>query len=94
MPQIRVSPERLRSAAATLESNKAQADEALSTMIRTVNGLSDEWSGMAQVNYANLFAESVPHMQAQMNEILDNLARGLRQVAQTFEEVDQRVIGS
>lgn len=92
MVEIRVSPERLRSAASTLETYKGQTDETLSTMIRTVNDLSGEWAGMAQVDYANLFNERVPQMQTQLRDLLDNLIRELRRIADTFEEVDRGVI--
>jgi len=92
MVEIRVSPERLRSVASTLETHKGQADETLSTMIRTVNDLSGEWTGMAQVDYANLFNEQVPQMQNNLREILENLVSELRRIADTFEEVDRGVI--
>jgi len=92
MVDIRVSPERLRSAASTLESHKGQADETLSTMIRLVNDLSGEWTGLAQVDYANLFNDQVPQMQNQLRDILENLIRELRRIADVFEETDRGVI--
>ncbi len=92
MVEIRVSPERLRSVASTLETNKTQADETLNTMIRTVNELSGEWTGMAQVDYANLFNDQVPRIQANLREILENLIRELRRIADVFEETDRGVI--
>lgn len=92
MVEIRVSPERLRGVASTLENNKTQADETLNTMIRTVNELSGEWTGMAQVDYANLFNDQVPRIQANLREILENLIRELRRIADVFEETDRGVI--
>ena len=92
MVEIRVSPERLRSVASALENHKAQADDTLSTMIRTVNDLSGEWTGLAQVDYANLFNEQVPQMQNNLREILENLISALRRIADVFEETDQSVI--
>lgn len=92
MAEIRVSPERLRSTAATLESQKSQADETLSTMIRTVNDLAGEWTGMAQIDYANLFNEQVPSMQTQLRDILENLVHELKRIADVFEETDANVI--
>jgi WXG100 family type VII secretion target len=92
MVDIRVSPERLRSAASTLDGYKAQTDDLLSSMIRTVNDLSGEWTGMAQVDYANLFNDQVPKMQVNLRDILDNLIRELRRIADVFEQTDQNVI--
>lgn len=92
MVDIRVSPERLRSVAGSLETNKGQADETLNTMIRMVSDLSGEWTGLAQVDYANLFNEQVPQMQNQLRDILDNLIRELRHIADVFEETDRGVI--
>lgn len=92
MAEIRVSPERLRSAASSLESNKEQADETLNTMISTVSNLAGEWTGMAQVDYANLFDEQVPQMQSNLRELLENLISELRRIADEFERVDQEVI--
>ncbi len=92
MVEIRVSPERLRSSASTLETHKAQADDTLNTMIRTVNDLSGEWTGLAQVDYANLFNEQVPQMQNQLRDILENLISELRRIADVFEETDRGVI--
>jgi WXG100 family type VII secretion target len=91
MAEIRVSPDRLRSSASTLETHKAQADDTLSTMIRTVNDLAGEWTGMAQVDYANLFNENVPQMQTQLRDILENLISELRRIADVFEQTDRDV---
>jgi WXG100 family type VII secretion target len=92
MVDIRVSPERLRSVASTLETYKGQADETLSTMIRTVNDLGGEWTGLAQVDYANLFNEQVPQIQNQLRDILEHLISELRRIADVFEETDRGVI--
>jgi WXG100 family type VII secretion target len=92
MVEIRVSPERLRSVASSLENYKGQADDTLSTMVRTVNDLSGEWTGLAQVDYANLFNEQVPQMQNNLREILENLISELRRIADVFEETDRGVI--
>ncbi|RLC75195.1 MAG: hypothetical protein DRJ03_19425 [Chloroflexi bacterium] len=92
MVDIRVSPERLRSVAGSLETHKGQTDETLNTMIRMVNDLSGEWTGLAQVDYANLFNEQVPQIQNQLRDILENLIRELRHIADVFEETDRGVI--
>jgi WXG100 family type VII secretion target len=92
MAEIRVSPERLRSAAAALEGQKEQADQTLSKMISDVNNLAGEWTGMAQIDYANIFNEQVPSMQTQLRDILENLISELRRIADVFEETDASVI--
>lgn len=92
MVDIRVSPERLRSVASTLESNRQEVDSMLSNMINTVNNLQGEWTGLAQVDYANLFNEQVPSMRTNLAEILENLNQALRRIADEFERVDQQVI--
>lgn len=92
MVEIRVSPERLRSVASQLDRNRQEADQILATMIQTVNNLGGEWSGLAQVDYANLFNERVPAMRTNLNEVLENLIQALRHIADEFERVDQQVI--
>lgn len=92
MVEIRVSPERLRSVAGQLDQNRQEADQILATMIQTVNNLGGEWSGLAQVDYANLFNERVPTMRTNLNEVLENLIQALRHIADEFERVDQQVI--
>jgi WXG100 family type VII secretion target len=92
MVNIRVSPERLRSVASTLESNRQEVDSMLSNMVNTVNNLQGEWTGLAQVDYANMFNEQVPKMRTNLAEILENLNQALRRIADEFERVDQEVI--
>ncbi len=92
MVEIRVSPERLRAVAGQLEQNRQEADQILATMIQTVNNLGGEWSGLAQVDYANTFNERVPPMRNNLSEILENLIQALRRIADEFERVDREVI--
>lgn len=92
MVEIRVSPERLRSVAGQLDSNRQEIDGVLQRMISMINDLQGEWTGLAQVDYANQFNERVPRTRTQLNEILENLAQEMRRIANTFEETDQNVI--
>lgn len=92
MVEIRVSPERLRSVASQLDQKRQEADQILATMIQTVNNLGGEWTGLAQVDYANIFNERVPAMRTNLNEVLENLIQALRHIADEFERVDQQVI--
>jgi WXG100 family type VII secretion target len=92
MVDIRVSPERLRSVASQLDGNRQEVDSVLSTMITAINNLQGEWTGLAQVDYANLFNEQVPTMRTNLAELLENLVQDLRRIADEFERVDQQVI--
>ena len=92
MVDIRVSPERLRNVASQLDGGRQEVDSQLNNMITTINNLQGEWTGLAQVDYANLFNEQVPQMRTQLNEILENLNNELRRIADTFEETDRGVI--
>jgi len=92
MVDIRVSPERLRSVASTLDTNRHEVDNLLQTMINTVNNLQGEWTGLAQVDYANLFNQQVPTMRTNLAELLENLVQDLRRIADVFEQTDQQVI--
>lgn len=92
MVEIRVSPERLRNVAGQLDQKRQEADQVLATMIQMVNNLGSEWSGLAQVDYANLFNERVPQMRTNLSEVLENLIQSLRRIADEFERVDQQVI--
>ena len=92
MVDIRVSPDRLRSVASTLDNNRQEVDSILNNMINTVNSLQGEWSGLAQVDYANLFNQQVPTMRTNLTELLQNLVQDLRRIADVFEQTDQTVI--
>ena len=92
MVDIRVSPERLRSVASTLDSNRQELDSILQNMISTINGLRGEWTGLAQVDYANEFNDRVPSMKTKLAEVLENLIQELRHIADEFERVDQEVV--
>ena len=92
MVEIRVSPERLRSVGGQLDSQRTEIDTVINTMKTMINNLSGEWTGMAQVDYAQIFNDEVPQMQTRINEILERLANDLRRIAQTFEDTDINVI--
>lgn len=89
MVEIRVSPERLRSAASDLARQQADVDSLFTSMRSMVEGLSGEWAGMAQIDYTQTFNDQVPKMQSQVNEILENLMQALRRIADEFETTDQ-----
>lgn len=92
MTNIRVSPEQLRTAASTLETQKGEAEGTLNQMLQTVNNLSGEWTGLAQVDYAQRFNEDVPKMQANLRELIEDLIRELRRIADVFEQTDRDVV--
>jgi WXG100 family type VII secretion target len=92
MVEIRVSPERLRSVASQLDNQRTEIDSTLTRMKGMIDNLSGEWSGLAQLDYAQMFDSEVPRMQTQINEILENLTQALRKVATDFERTDQDTI--
>lgn len=92
MVEIRVSPERLRSVASTLDSNRQEVDSVLNNMINAISNLQGEWTGLAQVDYANRFNDQVPKMRTNLAEILENLNQELRRIADEFERVDSEVV--
>jgi WXG100 family type VII secretion target len=92
MADIRVSPDRLREVASQLDAQSASVEEGMQAMIHTVNNLAGEWTGLAQVDYANLFNQQVPQMQARLRELLANLSGEMRRIANVFEATDQSVI--
>jgi WXG100 family type VII secretion target len=92
MVDIRVSPERLRQVAATLDGQREQVEGALTSAISSVQALEGEWTGMAQVDYAQIFNSEVPPMRTRMVEILDGLSNAMRRIATAFEETDQQVV--
>ena len=89
MVDIRVSPERLRSVASQLNGKQQEVDSILNGMISTVSNLQGEWTGMAQVDYANQFDQQVPTMRTNLAEVLENLIQALRHAADVFERADQ-----
>ena len=92
MVEIRVSPERLRSAASDLARQQAEVDGLFTSMRSMVEGLSGEWAGMAQIDYTQLFNDQVPKMQTQINELLENLMQAMRKIADDFEQTDINTI--
>ncbi len=92
MVDIRVSPERLRSVANTLEAQRQEIDSAFQRSRSEVDGLRGEWTGMAQVDYAQDFDQVVPSTQQQINELFENLITDMKRIADEFERVDQEVI--
>jgi len=92
MVEIRISPDRLESVAASLNTDKEQALTQLTSMISTVQNLQGEWTGLAQVDYARLFEEQVPQMKTQLEETLTLLINDLKRIAQVFRETDEGVI--
>jgi len=92
MADIRVSPDRLREVASQLDAQSASVEEGMQAMIHTVNNLAGEWTGLAQVDYANLFNQQVPQMQARLRELLANLSGEMRRIANVFEATDQSVM--
>jgi WXG100 family type VII secretion target len=94
MVEIRVPPERLRSAASALDSQQQEIDSVLQNMVTTVNNLQGEWTGLAQVDYAQSFNDQVPVMRMRLDETLEHLVSDLRRIADEFERVDQQLVGS
>jgi WXG100 family type VII secretion target len=92
MVEIRVSPERLRNVASQLDNQRTEIDSTLTRMRGEIDNLSGEWSGLAQLDYAQMFDSEVPRMQTQINEILEELTQALRKVATDFERTDQETI--
>lgn len=92
MVDIRVSPDRLREVAGSLDAQREEIIGALSNTITTVQGLQGEWQGMAQVDYAQIFDTEVPPMRDRVGQILESLSNEMRRIAQVFEETDQQVV--
>ena len=94
MAYIRVSPEKLRNVASILESQGDEIDNLLNGMTSTVGDLEADWTGLAQVDYAQVFSDQLPAMRARIAEILDGLTKKLYNIADEFERVDQSVVGT
>lgn len=92
MANIRVPVERLREVSHTLEHHRQELDNLLQRAMSLVQNMQGEWRGLAQVDYAHLFEERVPPMHARTNEMLEQFARELKRIADTFEEVDDQVV--
>lgn len=92
MVQIRVSPERLKSAANELDRCRSNVDRNLSAAKKIVADLCGEWTGLAQVDYARAFNDEVNPLHHRLDEILGELGMELRRIAQVFEETDASVI--
>ena len=64
----------------------------LDNMINTVGNLQGEWTGMAQIDYSNMFDQQVPSMRTNLAELLENLIQAMRRAADVFERADQEAV--
>ena len=92
MVNIRVSPEQLRSVATSLDGQYQEIANVLRNIVATVDGLQSEWTGLAQVDYAQTFHDQVPPMQTRLAETMEHLINDLRHIADEFERADQTAV--
>ena len=92
MVNIRVSPEQLRSVATSLDGQYQEISNVLRNIVATVDGLQSEWTGLAQVDYAQTFHDQVPSMQTRLAETMEHLINDLRHIADEFERADQTAV--
>lgn len=92
MAEIRVPVERLREVAGTLQNQQQEVLGFLQRTIMLVDDLYSDWTGLAQVDYAQRFNDEVPPMRGRIEEILQNLSEALRKVANDFEETDRNAV--
>jgi len=92
MVEIRVPVERLREVSKSLEIQRQEADTLLQSALSLVDGLYGEWTGLAQVDYAQMFNDQVPPIRVRFNEILERLASELHRIADVFEEADDLAV--
>lgn len=91
MPLIVVSPERLEATASTFDTKKSEVESIIHSLQQTLATLDNEWDGVAQMKFYNQWNEVMPQMR-QFAALLGEIAGELRQIAQAFREVDERVI--
>jgi WXG100 family type VII secretion target len=94
MANIRVSPERLRNVASSLDRQQQEIDNLLHNTVTTLNNLDGNWTGLAYGDYAQMFHEQVPSMRAKLAETLEHLVNELRRIADEFERTDQEAVSS
>ena len=92
MGEIRVSPERLRAVASTLDEQQERLDELLARMIRTVDDLRGTWRGAAGADYIQAFYDTISPLRARMAETIEGLVADLRRIADEFERVDSEAV--
>jgi WXG100 family type VII secretion target len=92
MVEIRVPVERLRSVSDALDRQRQEINDLLQNLMTLMNGLEGEWLGLAQLDYAQMFNDQIPPIRTRSNELLEELSRALRHIADSFEETDQTTV--
>lgn len=88
--KILMSPEKMRSRAATYDQKRSDVENTISAMTRLVNELQEEWKGEGSTAYAARYNELKPSFD-KMAELIGEIAKSLRDSAQYMEDADAKI---
>jgi len=88
--QIRISPEQMRTRAASYTAQADRVNEVISDMDQLLKILQSEWEGAASESYAVRYEELRPGF-VKAEELIREIASSLNTTAQVLEETDQSI---
>ena len=91
MASIKITPEELREATATLEGKRDEIVSAVGVIESRVNQTTSEWSGAAQSSFVASFEELLPTLKDTFPEVITGISAQLKGAADALESADEEV---
>lgn len=92
MPQVKLSPEELRTSAEKYTNGSTEIDNVLSILTTEQETIRENWEGTAFDSFDNQFTELKPKIQ-EFSQLLQDIHAQLNSVADTIEQTDQDIAG-
>ena len=89
MGQIKITPQELRDLASALTRNASEVSQLASTLKNNVNNRTANWEGKSKTRYINDFNAIYPTLATKLPQLLEAMAKDLRDTATRFEQFDQ-----
>ena len=92
MPQIKLTPEELRTSAVKYTNGSSDIDNVLAILTSEQEAIRENWEGSAFESFDNQFSELKPKIQ-EFSQLLQDINTQLNSVADTIEQTDQDIAG-
>ncbi|NLP13963.1 MAG: WXG100 family type VII secretion target [Clostridium sp.] len=91
MATIKITPEELRDAAASIKTKAGEIEQNINEVNEKVQFVVDNWEGAARDSFFEAFESLKGDLLTQLDEILEGIASQLEAAANTIEQADQEV---
>ncbi len=88
---IKMSPDELRSYASKLSKNAQEASALAKSIDANIKAAASNWEGQAQKRYIEDFERVKPTLEKEIPEQLTAMSNNLKTMADTMQEVDERL---